>query len=34
MPGVEDGDAFWLTCGALGFLMVVELAIFRWLRWL
>jgi len=34
MPGVEDGEAFWLTCAALVFLLGVEIAIFRWLRWL
>lgn len=34
MPGVDDGGAFWLTCAILGVLLVVELVIFRWLKWL
>ena len=34
MPGVDDGDAFWITCTALGVLLVVELMIFRKLKWL
>ncbi len=34
MPGVDQGDAFWLTCAILAFLLVVELVIFRWLKWL
>lgn len=34
MPGVDDGDAFWITCAMLGVLLVAELAIFRKLKWL
>lgn len=34
MPGVDDGDAFWITCVALGILLIVELIIFRKLKWL
>lgn len=34
MPGVEDADAFWITCVALGILLVIELVIFRKLKWL
>lgn len=34
MPGVEDGNAFWITCVSLGVLLVVELFVFRKLKWL
>ncbi|QLC26620.1 zinc transporter ZntB [Parasphingopyxis algicola] len=34
MPGVDDGDAFWITCAALAVLLIVELLIFRKLKWL
>ena len=34
MPGVDDADAFWITCAVLAVLLVVELIIFRKLKWL
>ncbi len=34
MPGVESGDAFWVTCVALTVLLVIELLVFRKLKWL
>lgn len=34
MPGVDDSDAFWITCVALTVLLVIELLIFRKLKWL
>lgn len=34
MPGVESGDAFWLTCIVLGIILVGEVALFRRLGWL
>lgn len=32
MPGVEDGNAFWIFCGALGIIAVVEFLLLRRLR--
>ena len=34
MPGVDSGDAFWITCGLLIILMIGEVALFRRLGWL
>lgn len=34
MPGVDSGDAFWITCGIMGVLLGVELYLFRRLGWL
>ena len=34
MPGVDDGNAFWLTCFILGIVMIAEVALFRRLGWL
>ena len=34
MPGVNSHDAFWITCGALGAMLIAILAIFRRLKWL
>lgn len=34
MPGVHDDDAFWVTLVALGGVFIVQLAIFRRLKWL
>lgn len=34
MPGVESGDAFWITVGALIALLVLQLWLFRKLKWL
>jgi zinc transporter len=34
MPGINSADAFWMTCGVLGLLLLIELVIFRWLKWL
>lgn len=32
MPGVEDSNAFWIFCGALGVIAVVEFLLLRRLR--
>ena len=34
MPGVNDDDAFWITLAALGGVFLIQLAIFRRLKWL
>lgn len=34
MPGVESDNAFWMFCAAIAVLLVVEIAIFRYLKWL
>ena len=34
MPGVENTGAFWITCGAIGLLLVLELMLFRALKWI
>ncbi|MEE4350863.1 MAG: zinc transporter ZntB [Pacificimonas sp.] len=34
MPGVESGDAFWITCASLIIILVAEVALFRRLGWL
>ncbi|MBZ6378645.1 MULTISPECIES: zinc transporter ZntB [Pacificimonas] len=34
MPGVESGEAFWITCGVLAIVLVAEVALFRRLGWL
>lgn len=34
MPGVEDENAFWVFCGVMGVLLIVELTLFRRLKWL
>lgn len=34
MPGVDDSDAFWITCAALVVLLVAELLFFRKMKWL
>ncbi|MEQ9639422.1 MAG: zinc transporter ZntB [Alphaproteobacteria bacterium] len=34
MPGVESGDAFWLTCLGIVVMLGVELYIFRKLKWI
>ncbi|WP_455372334.1 zinc transporter ZntB [Limibacillus halophilus] len=34
MPGVDDGEAFWIVCGLLGVLLVFELWLFRRMKWL
>ena len=34
MPGVESGDAFWITVGALIILLVLQLWLFRKWKWL
>ena len=34
MPGVNSGDAFWITCGICAVVMVGEVALFRKLGWL
>jgi|TARA_R100000501_G_scaffold17919_1_gene34815 zinc transporter len=34
MPGVADNDAFWIVTGAMAAIMLLELWIFRKLRWL
>ncbi len=34
MPGVDNDNAFWLFSGAVAVLLIVEIAIFRLLRWL
>ena len=34
MPGVQSGDAFWITVGALGVLFAIQIAIFRKVKWL
>lgn len=34
MPGVDDDMAFWITSGLIGVLMVGELALFRYLKWI
>lgn len=33
MPGVEDGDAFWLTSAALAVLLAIEIYLFRKFKW-
>lgn len=33
MPGVENDMAFWIFCGVMGVLLVLELAIFKRLKW-
>lgn len=34
MPGVDSADAFWITCAAIGALLLGELALFRVLKWI
>lgn len=34
MPGVDSGIAFWVTVGVLALLLVIQLIIFRRLKWL
>ena len=34
MPGVESSTAFWVTCGIIVLLFVIEMAIFRALKWI
>lgn len=34
MPGVESGSAFWLFCGLILVLLVFELILAKWLKWL
>ena len=33
MPGVDSGDAFWITCGALVIIMIGEVWLFKKLGW-
>ncbi len=33
IPGASHGDAFWVIAGVLLFIMVLEVIIFRWLKW-
>jgi len=32
MPGADNPDAFWIVCAILGALVVVQAAVFRWLK--
>ena len=34
MPGVQSHDAFWITVGLLAVLLVIQIAIFRRIKWL
>lgn len=34
MPGTDDGDAFWVVCGVLAAVIVLEVVLLRWRRWL
>ncbi|MCK0138881.1 zinc transporter ZntB [Aliiroseovarius sp. F47248L] len=34
MPGVDNNNAFWIFSGAIAVLLVVEIAIFRLMKWL
>lgn len=34
MPGTDSGAAFWIVCGLIAALVGVELAIFRFLKWI
>lgn len=34
MPGVDDGDAFWITVGVLGLLLIGQVMVFRKIDWL
>ncbi|WP_420607497.1 zinc transporter ZntB [Novosphingopyxis sp.] len=33
MPGVNDGNAFWITVGGLLAIFAGQMAIFKWLKW-
>ena len=34
MPGVESAYAFWITCGILGLLVIIEIYLFKKLKWI
>jgi len=34
MPGVENPSAFWIFCGMIVVLLIIELIIFKRLKWL
>jgi zinc transporter len=34
MPGVENSMAFWITCIGIGAILIIELLIFRLLKWI
>ena len=34
MPGVNSDNAFWIFCGLVSLLLVVEIAIFKFLKWI
>lgn len=34
MPGVESPNAFWVTCLGVGVIVLIELLIFRFLKWI
>jgi len=33
MPGVQNDNAFWIFCGMIGILLVVEVLVFKLLKW-
>jgi len=34
LPGLQSPTAFWWLCGAMGALVLIQLALFWWLRWI
>lgn len=34
IPGVENPNAFWIFCGIMAFMLLIELALFKYLKWL
>lgn len=34
IPGTESGDAFWIVAGGLGLFAIVQVTVFRFLRWI
>jgi zinc transporter len=34
MPGADNGDAFWLVCGLCVLFSVLQIALFKILKWL
>jgi zinc transporter len=34
MPGIENSNAFWITCGILVLVLIAEIALFRRMKWI